>query len=368
MEKERCSKHNKDFKLFCVRKGCENNQLCIDCVQHHSQEHIGFLNSYDNLTKITNEMIEKNQNIEDIKDSLSKKDQCLLINTPEIIKKLKETFNKFIESVEKAIKDSSNSLFVDGSLLYQNTDETNDTPEKLIKKFHFINEILLQKEIIQSIQIKLEIWTQNCQNMMQKLSQYLEESIENFKIKPLNIKIDSHILQNVKDISIFHNILQQNQSLKINNYSLIYRATLDGDTCKDLYSKTEKKVPLCFLIKVHETGLIYGVFTSVQYASNTSGHYEDKDAFIFSVSKNRVFKVKDIQQACYCSKTCLLGFGGGGDIGIKNNCLTNNTNFNNLGFHYYGVDENWKSTQNKTFLAGIEKYKVEELECFHLIG
>ena len=94
-------------------------------------------------------------------------------------------------------------------------------------------------------------------------------------------------------------------------------------------------------------------------------YYLDNKAFIFSINKRKVFKVKIPQNAGH--GRYLLGFGGAGDIGIFDGCLTSNQNYNNFGFHYHNINgRSYNDMENKTYLAGIEKYTVADIECFHL--
>lgn len=66
--------NNAEFLLFCVVKGCQNNRLCLECVKTHSGEHIQFLNTYKSLSKITNEMLNNNKKIEEIRKNNKEKE------------------------------------------------------------------------------------------------------------------------------------------------------------------------------------------------------------------------------------------------------------------------------------------------------
>lgn len=85
------------------------------------------------------------------------------------------------------------------------------------------------------------------------------------------------------------------------------------------------------------------------------------------MSKKSVFKVKNPECAGNGHYDYLILFGGGGDVGIHNGCLTSNKNYNNFGLNYQGVnDKGYTDKENKTYLGGIEIYTVKGIECFHL--
>jgi len=59
-----------------------------------------------------------------------------------------------------------------------------------------------------------------------------------------------------------------------------------------------------------------------------------------------------------CSTSLLVGFGGGHDFSLSNNCNSVNTSYSNFGYSY---DTNGKPTE---FLTGSYNFTVKEIEVY----
>lgn len=79
----------------------------------------------------------------------------------------------------------------------------------------------------------------------------------------------------------------------------------------------------------------------------------------------KVFNVKNASSAQHFINSYLNTAGGGGDMGILENCLERNDNFNNFGYNYHSPNEDYN--KDKTYLAGKDRYKVKELEVYTVL-
>ena len=164
---------------------------------------------------------------------------------------------------------------------------------------------------------------------------------------------DSVILTSKKDKEKMLNFINK----KINNVELLYRATRDGDLAKNFHEKCDNKGPTLTICKEKASGNIFGGYTEAEWDSKYKHTENDKNAFIYSITYNKIFVTKNIDNSIGCNPDFGPIFGFGGDLTIYNNCLLSSSN--NM----------W--TEQKTYFDkkfeinnGHKNFQLDELEVY----
>lgn len=146
------------------------------------------------------------------------------------------------------------------------------------------------------------------------------------KTQKIKIKFNYFELDNS---SIIKSIEEKNKLIewisaegKIKNIKLIYRATVDGDTSKNFFSKIKQKGPIISIVETSDEKR-FGGFTKVDWKDcSYNGKIEDKNAFLFSLDKKNKYKILKPEIECYDSNTLVYGNNSDGKgIYLYNNFL-----------------------------------------------
>ena len=153
---------------------------------------------------------------------------------------------------------------------------------------------------------------------------------------------------------------------KSKSCELVYRATRNGFTCEELYSKCENKQNLVFFIR-NNLNYVFGGYTSVAW-NKYSGCITDPNAFIFSLrrngdTKNDKFMIKNNGQFAFYKNIKYLSYGidiNSSDTNVGSDC--------NFGACYQlpnGITSN--TDTSKSFLAGnYDQWLTTEIEVYEI--
>ena len=218
-----------------------------------------------------------------------------------------------------------------------------ETVQILIKQISILNNRVssLEKENI-NLKTKLSI-----------LEKYLAPQI-NDQIK-LKEKILSDIITNVNELDVINKkLLRQN---KRTVYSLIYKATRDGDKAKIFHSMCDSYNHTVVLIKTLK-GRRFGGYTYEKWEGEDVNKVDNR-SFLFSIDKHKVYNVIRNEEAIGCYKLNGPDFCGW-QIVIQDNFLTNKQCYTGEKEMNFRTDEDYE-------LNGGEKYfGVQELEVFQV--
>jgi hypothetical protein len=152
----------------------------------------------------------------------------------------------------------------------------------------------------------------------------------------------------------------------IQNWSLIYQASIDGFDASSFHSKCDRALNTLIVIKTTNS-YIFGGYTEADWSGK--GWKNDPNAFLFSLTnkENKFLKI-------YCNRTLKAIYAnsntgpifGSFDIFVSDNSNLNKKSTSNLGNHFKHPNFRDDSKETKTFLAGSEKFTVEELEVYTL--
>ena len=218
-----------------------------------------------------------------------------------------------------------------------------ETVEKLLKEISVLNNRIsyLEKENI-NLSTKVSI-----------LEKYLAPQINDQIV--LKQKILSDIIMTINDLDIINKrLLRQN---KRTVYTLIYKATRDGDKAETFHSMCDSYQNTVVLIKTSK-GRIFGGFTHEKWEGEDINKIDNR-AFLFSIDKQKVYNIKRNEEAIGCYKLNGPDFCGW-QIVIQDNFLSNKQ-------CYTGEkDMNFKTEEDYELNGGEKYFGVQELEVFQI--
>ena len=241
-------------------------------------------------------------------------------------------------------------------------------------EIHFIPDILIKGEIMLNLFIKEKDQNEKINDLsllsisiLKRLDSLEKENLElKLKVKELTERLDQLSNPNknknfFKDSLILTTEEYKEKMLnfldeKIEGTELIYRGTRDGDLAKTFHEKCDNKGPTIVLCK-EISGQIFGGFTKAEWDSKPQHPKADKDAFIFSITNNKKFISKNIENSIECNPRLGPVFGFGGDLTIYDKFLSSSSsNMWSLQKNY--LDYKYDTTNNK------KSFTLKELEVY----
>ena len=185
------------------------------------------------------------------------------------------------------------------------------------------------------------------------LEKFLQPKIiDQVKLKE---KILSDIITDIKELDVINKkLLRQN---KRTVYTLIYKATRDGDKAENFHMMCDTYQNTVILIKTSK-GRIFGGFTHENWEGEDINKIDNR-AFLFSVDRQKVYNVQKNEEAIGCYKLNGPDFCGW-QIVVHDNFLSNKQ-------CYTGEKGVNFDTQEDYEINGGEKYfGIQELEVFQV--
>ena len=228
-------------------------------------------------------------------------------------------------------------------------DQTKKVDETNQKINLLINEISKLKNRITS----LEIENGKLVSKVSILEKFLSMSI-NDQIR-LKQKILSDIITNITELDLINKrLLRQNKRV---SYTLIYKATRDGDKAENFHEMCDQYNHTLILIKT-EKGRRFGGYAYEKWEGDDISK-KDNRAFLFSIDKNKIYNVIKNEDAIGCYKLNGPDFCGW-QIVIQDKFLSNKQ-------CYTGEKEMNFNTEEDYELNNGEKYfGIQELEVFQI--
>ena len=415
MQKDK-SKDNDNMKILSIEKGLKALDNKINTYELDQLiENIAILMEKQNDNKIYGIINKIETQINEIKQKLNRRDSFdsknknkydpdlinKINNHENIITKLQNKINKFhdekqidnssknkIQDIAKQandLKTKMDSLIAITKKLENDNKELNNKTNNLTNKFSQIS--------IPPYNPQREEQSQSAQFQTKKLSNPKPKyyrTIENQNYNPdnqisyynrtnpnmapnLNVSKDSinSKIVNFSDINFLQKrIMQINPKIKEVYFSLVYRATEDGDKAANFHQKCDKIGPNIVLIKTRK-GCIFGGFTFRNWEHltrdmdvnrpNLGSASRDTNAFGFNVNKQKIYNnEKPNEFAIWCNKNFGPTFKNNlfqiFDHSLKKGGYCNlrkNSNFGGQMFDY-------------EISGGEPKFKIEELEVFEV--
>jgi len=303
---------DKIVKMF--NKMIKSNEFKVKNVINNQNKYIYFVNIIDEDDIILIELKKKEQNQNDIIQTLLK-----------TVQELKEENN----TLEKKMIDKINNMEIKMKNIINNMEKN------MIEKFN-----LLEKRI----------------NELEKENNSYKQILE-IKNGNLSLLNNSLIITKLEEAELISSWITQNKKIK---YQLLYRATRDGDKEEDFHRLCDNKAPTMILGKT-PGGYIFGGFTKAKWTTSVKSFYlPDSDAFVFSLNQKKKFNAQDKDRAICMQKSYISIFGNGSNsIQIENNILISKRHWSNPNGSY---GSNLNLTENKYFsLVEFEVFFVDNI-------
>ncbi len=399
------TKENDNTKISSIEKGLKALDDKINTYEFDQLiENIAILMEKQNDNKIY-EMINKLETqISDIKQKLNKRDSLessknknkfdpelinKINNHENLITKLQTKLNKIqdekqidnssknklsdIEKQSNDLKSKVDSLITLTKKLENDNKELNSKTNDLSNKFSQISVVpnpQFQSRKISNPKTKYYRTIEN-QNINQEMS-YYNRTNPNINTN-LNLSKDSFNskIVNFSDITFLQNrIMQINPKIREVFFSLVYRASEDGDKAANFHQKCDRIGPNIVLIKTKK-GSVFGGFTFRNWEHlardtdvnrpNLGSASRDSNAFGFNVNKQKIYNnEKPNEFAIWCNRNFGPTFKNNlfqiFDHSLKKGGYCNlrkNSNFGGQLFDY-------------EISGGEPKFKIDELEVFEV--
>ena len=287
------------------------------------------------------------------------------------VKNVTNNQNKYIYFVN--IIDEDDIILIELKKKEQNQNDIIQTLLKTVQELKEENNTLEKKMIdkIKNMKIKMKNIINNMEknmiekyNLLEKRINELEKENNSYKYEILEIKNgnlsllnNSLIITKLEEAELISSWITQNKKIK---YQLLYRATRDGDKEEDFHRLCDNKAPTMILGKT-PGGYIFGGFTKAKWTTSVDSLYlPDSDAFVFSLNQKKKFNAQDKNRAINIVKNYITIFGNGSNsIQIENNILISKRHWSNPNGSY---GSNLNLTENKYFsLVEFEVFFVDNI-------
>ena len=186
---------------------------------------------------------------------------------------------------------------------------------KNLKKGVNINLEKENKELKNSIE-QLKNENINLKNEIKEIKKILEPINKKFQEDKIIINSKSVIMRE-NEFNLINLAVKSRLNKDIKELKKLYQATIDGDGVINFHSKCDN-IPNTLVLFKSAGNRRFGGFTTQTWDS--SGNYkDDKNAFLFSLDKQRIYSYKNNGYAIYCYKDYGPTFGGGHTIYLGNN-------------------------------------------------
>ena len=278
---------------------------------------------------------------------------------------LEDSYNSMVvifkneKNVIKEIKDNKLIISIFILRLDRSYDEHNLELTKQNQNKDLIIENLCQ--IVNELKINntnLQNELNNVKEKLEKMEKKLNDIENNNFINKLESKIIREkkeydfLIERLKKVNLDENIIKSGK-IDIN---LIYRATKDGDEAKDFHKKCDEYKNNLVIIMT-KTGLRFGGFTRESWEGK--GDKLDKEAFCFSLDKNKIYNYVKGKSSIYVSPEFGPSFG--------NSVFEIKDKFLEMGGvcsedHFYDNQEKGCEINN-----GNEQFDIKEIEVFEVL-
>ena len=166
------------------------------------------------------------------------------------------------------------------------------------------------------------------------------------------------------EFNIIHLALKSRMHKEVKEIKKLYQVTIEGDGSVNFHSKCDNIPNTLVLIKSAGNRRFRG-FTSQVWESTSGSYKDDKNAFLFSLDKQRIYPYKNNGNAIYNNTNYGPTFGSGHDICIINKAIqekklyTYESNSSST-YNYYG-DSNGLSENGSGYWIFPVKYEVFQI-------
>ena len=253
---------------------------------------------------------------------------------------------------ENDLKKNANDL---NNIISSQNKEINELKNKItIMENTYNNEILELKNKMNILENK---YNNDILDLNKKISN-LNKDKNNLEEKI--IVLHSNIIENFGQIDfILSRFKTRNKKISLN---LLFKATRDGQKSTDFHRYCDGKTHQLVFVKTKK-GAIFGGYTKEGFNSREE-QFIDREAFAFSVSKKKIYNIKQNKEAIYDYRSHGPCFYGSGChmIYIPGNMFEEKSNTCSISnSHYEGITSNYELNDGKQY------FHIQEIEVYQVL-
>ena len=223
------------------------------------------------------------------------------------------------------------------------------------------------KELYRELSLNYQILKQENAELKNRVNE-LEEKVKKIeKLLEPNININKLVLKNKSvimkenEFEMIHLAIKSRLNKEVKELKKLYQATVDGDGGINFHSRCDN-IPNTLVLIKSAGNRRFGGFTSVEWKSSSGEYKDDKNAFLFSLDKQKIYSYKNNGKAIYDYKDFGPIFGCGFDThigkhGIQEKHLYTNESYSDSSYNYNG-DKNALSEDGKAGYIYAVEYEV----------
>ena len=383
-----CKNHNKLCCLACAynsdKKGYGQHKNCDICeIENIKEEKKNNLKkNINNLENLLNGLENSIKEIKIIFEKMNKNKEELKLKIQKIFTKIRNTLNEREDELLLEVDNQFNELYINeqlirdteklpnkikislekGKLIDKNWEDQylNSLINDCINIENNIKDINLIKESIEKCNPNNNIIIDFKPDINEDIN--FLETIKKFGFVYNNNNIKSNIFKSWNDIEFIITYLKSNSKNKKISLNLIFQATRDGKNASDFHQNCDGISSQLVLIKTIK-GEMFGGYTKEGFKSREK-YVKDNEAFVFSISKKKIYKIKNDYNALYDYKNegpCFVG-SGSFNIYISDKMLENNSNTCACSeSHYEGITKDYELNNGEYY------FKIQELEVYEIL-
>ena len=185
----------------------------------------------------------------------------------------------------------------------------------------------------------------------------------NFKGKSLEDIINSSIIKNINELKLIVTSLSNYNKFDIDlpTFQGIFQSALDGDSAQKFHKFCDGEANIIVMIESKD-GRRFGGYTKIGFSSD-GDIKKDDFAFLFSLDKMKIYKVRRKVKSIYCYADCGPCFGekDNKDFQISDNYLSQNSYVGRANGSFLNMSQDYELNQ------GNKEFQVDKLEIFKII-
>ena len=208
-------------------------------------------------------------------------------------------------------------------------------------------------EKVQKLENKVNL-LENKLNEIYVYKDYIEKKKkEEEEQKKIYETLNKSSVINKEEIDLFMNWLDQ----KPKKIKLLLDSKIDGDLTQTFYNKCGGKFPTVVFVKTTK-GKRFGGYCSIGWENKKGENRKDINNFIFSLDKEKKYKIKNPGNAIQTHSN-FFAFGGGSDFYIHDKCTSSTDNYNNNTGTYETTEEYELNGEKNFTVSSYEVYQIE---------
>ena len=185
----------------------------------------------------------------------------------------------------------------------------------------------------------------------------------NFKGKSLEDLINSSIIKSINELYLIVTSLTNYNKFDVDlpTFQGIFQSALDGDSAQKFHKFCDGEANIIVMIESKD-GRRFGGYTKIGFSSD-GDIKKDDFAFLFSLDKMKIYKVRKKSKAIYCNSNYGPCFGDkdNKDLQISDNYLSQNSYVGRANGSFLNMNQDYELNQ------GNKEFQVDKLEIFKIL-